>query len=73
MWKMYKNGQKVCKILNKKKYKNYLKGVYIELSDRPDNTEEYQNRGHEILSRVMECMDNENKETLRFLSLAPFV
>ena len=66
------NGQKVCKILNKKKYKNYLKGVYIELSEGPDNTEEYQNRGHEILSRVMECMDNENKEnTLSFVT-CPF-
>ena len=62
MWKMYKNGQKVCKILNKKKYKNYLKGVYIELLEGPDNP---QNRGHEILSRVMECMDNENKENTR--------
>ena len=41
MWKMYKNGQAVCKILNKKKYKNYLKGVYIELSEGPNNTEEY--------------------------------
>ena len=65
MSKMYKNGQKVCKILNKKKYKNYLKGVYIELS-------EYQNRGHEILSRVMECMDNENKENTQNIVTYPF-
>ena len=69
---MYKNGQKVCKILNKKKYKNYLKGVYIELSEGPDNTEEYQNRGHEILSRVMEYMDNENKENTQMFVTCPF-
>ena len=73
MWKMYKNGEKVYKILNKKKYKNYLKGVYIELSEGPDNTKEYQNRGHEIWSEVMECMTMRTKKTLRFLSLVIFV
>ena len=72
MWKMYKNSQKVCKILNKKKYKNYLKGVYTELSEGPDNTKGYQNRGHEILSRVMECMDYENKENTQIFVTCPF-
>ena len=69
---MYKNGQKVCKSLNKKKYKNYLKGAYIELSEGPDNTEEYQNRGHEILSRVLECMDNENKKNTQIFVTCSF-
>ena len=70
---MYKNGQKVCKILNNKKYKNYLKGVYIELSGGPDNTEEYQNMGHEILSRVIECIDNENEEDTQIFVTCLFI
>ena len=37
-----------------------------------DNTEEYQNRGHEILSRVMECMDNENKENTQIFVTCSF-
>ena len=70
---MFKNGKKVGKILNKKKCKNYLKGVYIELPEGLDNTEEYQKRGHEICSRALECMDNENKENTQDLSHALFV
>ena len=62
MWKMYKNGQKVYKILNKEKYRHYLKGVYIELSQGPHSSQDYQERGNEILSRMVECMDHENKE-----------
>ena len=69
-WKLHKNGQNVYKTLNKKKYKGYMKGVYIELSKGPDNTSDYLERGNQILSRVVECMNHENKENIQVLSFA---
>ena len=41
LWKLHKNGQNVHKTLSKKRYKDYLKGVYIELCKGPDNTGDY--------------------------------
>ena len=42
-------------MLNKKKYMDYMKGVYIELSKGPDNTSEYLEIGNQILSRVVQA------------------
>ena len=71
MWKMYKNGQKVYKILKKNKYRHYLKGVYTELSQGPHRSQDYQERGNEILSRMVECMDHENKENAQIFVTCP--
>ena len=62
LWKLHKNGKNVYKTLNKKKYKDYMKGVYIELSKEHDNTSDYLERGNQILSRVVKCISHENKE-----------
>ena len=65
MWKMYKNGQKVYKILNKKKY--------IELSQGPHSSQDYQEKGNEILNKMYEmfCMDHENKENPQIFVTCP--
>ena len=59
------------KFLNKKKYKDCIKGVYIELSKGPDNTSDYLDRGNQILSGVVECMSHENKENIQVFVICP--
>ena len=71
LWKLHKNGQNVYKTLNKKKYKDYMKGVYIELSKGPDNTSDYLERGNQILSRIVQCMSHENEENIQVFVICP--
>ena len=71
LWKLHKNGQNVCKTLSKKRYKDYLKGVYIELCKGPDNTGDYLERNNHILNRVLECMRLENKENIQVFVICP--
>ena len=71
LWKLHKNGQNVYKPLNNMKYKDYMKGVYIELSKGPDNTSYYSERGNQIQSRVVECMSHENKENIQVFVIYP--
>ena len=61
LWKLHKNGQNVYKTRSKKRYKDYLKGVYIELCKGPDNTGDYLERSNHLLNRVLECMRLENR------------
>ena len=68
LWKLHKNDQNVYKTLSKKRYKDYLKGVYIELCKGPDNTGDYLERSNHILNRVLECMRLENKENIQVFS-----
>ena len=71
LWKLHKNGQNVHKTLSKKRYKDYLKGVYIELCKGPDNTGDYLERSNHILNRVLECMRPENKENIQVFVICP--
>ena len=71
LWKLHKNGQNVYKTLSKKRYKDYLKGVYIELCKGPDNTGDYLERSNHILNRLLECMRLENKENIQVFVISP--
>ena len=70
MWKMYKMVKRFTKSSTKRN-RHYLKGVYIELSQGPHSSQDYQERGNEILSRMVECMDHENKENAKIFVTYP--
>ena len=64
-WSLYYCGKKAIKILNKKKYKDYLKVVYIDISE--PTAESFHMRSHNMLDIVCNRhrIHDEDKENIQ--------
>ena len=64
---------KMVKKFTKSSTKRNTDRVYIELSQGPHSSQDYQERGNEILSKMydMFCMDHENKENPQIFVTCP--
>ena len=66
-WSLYFCGNRAIRILNKKKYKDYVKRVYIDISE--PEAESFHLRSHNMLDIVCSDMTHdENKENIQIFT-----
>ena len=70
-WSLYYCGYRAMKILNKKKYQDYTKKVYIDISE--PETQSFHLRSHNMLDIVCsdETYDDEEKENVQAFTHCP--
>ena len=69
-WFLYYCGNRAMKILNKKKYKDYVKRVYIDISE--PEAESFHLRSHNMLDIVCSDMTyDEDKENVQAFTHCP--